>query len=441
MWNDNQIKAMPAKDRRYRVAEPNQHRGRGRLVLDIYPSGHKDFYFQYFNSESKRKYTKIGSFKKSAKDPGYTLAEARDKMLELTDIHKQGFDVQNYREERRLNEQDRIRQIEATKRQGSCEQLLDSYLTAMDIRGKRSRYYVERSLTRYVKTPFPELLKLKANEIQPKQIGLILRRMIDNGITTHTNRVRSYLHAAFQHGIKQDNDPRRYAVEGIMFNLTSNPVSSIPRQADFERVGDHVINENEIPVIWNELPKKSIVAACAVKLALTNGQRLGELVRLKLTDFDLDERTMLIPASVSKNGIDHLVPLDDLSLSVVKELKNIDHDSEYAFPGLRGGKYRGHINNTTVAGFVREFCEENDKVSKFVPRDIRRTVKTLMGKAGVSKELRDRIQNHALTDVSSKHYDRYDYLAEKRHGLNVWNDYLELIINPHKKVTHISKRA
>jgi hypothetical protein len=80
-------------------------------------------------------------------------------------------------------------------------------------------------------------------------------------------------------------------------------------------------------------------------------------------------------------------------------------------------------------------------VSKFVPRDIRRTVKTLMGKAGVSKELRDRIQNHALTDVSAKHYDRYDYLTEKRHGLNVWNDYLELIINPHKKVTHISKRA
>ena len=39
-------------------------------------------------------------------------------------------------------------------------------------------------------------------------------------------------------------------------------------------------------------------------------------------------------------------------------------------------------------------------------RDLRRTWKTLAGKAGVSKEIRDRIQNHALHDASSKSYDR-----------------------------------
>lgn len=53
-------------------------------------------------------------------------------------------------------------------------------------------------------------------------------------------------------------------------------------------------------------------------------------------------------------------------------------------------------------------------------RDIRRTCKTLMGELGISKELRDRIQNHALQDVSSRHYDRYDYLAEKRDALEQW---------------------
>ncbi|STI85422.1 integrase [Escherichia coli] len=52
--------------------------------------------------------------------------------------------------------------------------------------------------------------------------------------------------------------------------------------------------------------------------------------------------------------------------------------------------------------------------------DLRRTCKTLMGEAGISKEIRDRIQNHALNDVSSKHYDRYDYLPEKRRALEIW---------------------
>src|SRR5207244_1801775 len=43
-------------------------------------------------------------------------------------------------------------------------------------------------------------------------------------------------------------------------------------------------------------------------------------------------------------------------------------------------------------------------------RDLRRTWKTLAGQAGVPKEIRDRIQNHALQDVSSKSYDRWNYI-------------------------------
>jgi integrase len=68
-------------------------------------------------------------------------------------------------------------------------------------------------------------------------------------------------------------------------------------------------------------------------------------------------------------------------------------------------------------------------IAKFVPRDLRRTFKTLTGKAGISKEVRDRLQNHALTDVSSLHYDKYDYLKEKREAMDIWNDYLENILS------------
>lgn len=43
-----------------------------------------------------------------------------------------------------------------------------------------------------------------------------------------------------------------------------------------------------------------------------------------------------------------------------------------------------------------------------------------MGELGIAKDLRDRLQNHALNDVSSKHYDRYEYLPEKRRALELW---------------------
>jgi len=92
--------------------------------------------------------------------------------------------------------------------------------------------------------------------------------------------------------------------------------------------------------------------------------------------------------------------------------------------------------STTIEKVIREGCKQ-EKINKFITKDIRRTFKTLAGKAGISKELRDRLQNHALRDVSSKHYDRYSYIKEKRQGMKVWNDYLELILKPDKKVTHI----
>lgn len=43
-----------------------------------------------------------------------------------------------------------------------------------------------------------------------------------------------------------------------------------------------------------------------------------------------------------------------------------------------------------------------------------------MGELGTSKHIRDRLHNHVLQDVSSKHYDRYEYEAEKRIALTSW---------------------
>jgi hypothetical protein len=61
-------------------------------------------------------------------------------------------------------------------------------------------------------------------------------------------------------------------------------------------------------------------------------------------------------------------------------------------------------------------------------RDLRRTFKTLAGKAGIPKEIRDRLQNHALQDVSSKHYDRWNYMVEKRAGMAKWDKFVRAML-------------
>jgi len=58
--------------------------------------------------------------------------------------------------------------------------------------------------------------------------------------------------------------------------------------------------------------------------------------------------------------------------------------------------------------------------------------KTLAGKAGLPKEIRDRLQNHALQDVSSKNYDRWNYMPEKRAGMARWDKFVRALLKKKK---------
>ena len=450
MWKDTELRAKKPRDKAYRITENTEVRGSGRMIFEVKPNGKKFFYFQYFRKQpgtkSKRILVLIGPYKQTEKTPGITLVDARAKTLKLSELLRDGVDVKYHLELESLQETTKVREASEAKKHGTFRQLMETYVRSMEASGKRSFKSVESSLNTYVSKPFPEMVNRKANEITTDDIRIIIMRMMKKGITTQCNRVRSHLNTAFVHGLKQDNDPRNYLKEEIKFNLESNPVTNIPIQKDFERVGEHVISEKEICTIWHELPKINIVMSITsslVKMALVTGQRVGELSKLKWSNVDIEENTILIPASVSKNKKDHIFPLCELSLNVIEELRSLPGGHEYVFPSVNGYQYSidRHTDPSTYGRELCKFCKNNDDVNKFVARDIRRTWKTLAGKAGLDKSIRDRIQNHSLQDVSSKHYDRYDYLREKRQAMKVWNDYLYLVINPHKKVSHISQRS
>ena len=44
------------------------------------------------------------------------------------------------------------------------------------------------------------------------------------------------------------------------------------------------------------------------------------------------------------------------------------------------------------------------------------------------KEMRDRLQNHTRATSPAKHYDRYEYLPERRAAMDKWADYLDRVI-------------
>jgi len=78
---------------------------------------------------------------------------------------------------------------------------------------------------------------------------------------------------------------------------------------------------------------------------------------------------------------------------------------------------------TSLSQAIKRYLEKED-IEEFVPKDFRRTCKTKIGELGISKDIRDKLYNHAQNDVSTKHYDRYDYMKEKRQALKIWETWL-----------------
>lgn len=76
----------------------------------------------------------------------------------------------------------------------------------------------------------------------------------------------------------------------------------------------------------------------------------------------------------------------------------------------------------TVQHRIREVAEAMSVAGElekglFTAGDLRRTVETRLAAAGVGAEVRAQLQSHGLGGIQARHYDRHDYLVEKRAAL------------------------
>jgi hypothetical protein len=75
---------------------------------------------------------------------------------------------------------------------------------------------------------------------------------------------------------------------------------------------------------------------------------------------------------------------------------------------------------------------EKVKLPAWQLRDLRRTARTGMSKLGVSPDVGELVLGHVLGGVRGT-YDRYQYLAEKRHAIALWADHVSQLNTPPKR--------
>lgn len=410
-FTDKQIQALKPHEKPYVVTADSDSRGIGRLQLKVYPSGTKKFQFQYFLNRA-RKRMEIGTY------GAMTLAEARKKYLSLSDIVQSGDNPKEITEKKKKN-----KEIVAAQKY-MVEMVNDFY---MYIEKNWAKNTVKRTVNCFKANLLPFIDdKLLPSEFTPDYARELIYKVYNRGAKEQANVFRSDLFGLFKFAINFDNSPEQFK-KPDWYNVKVNPIRDISFSTP-KKAGTRWLNEDEIYELWHSttLP---ITAKRYIQLSLvTGGQRVNELYKCVDSEFDLREMTFCIPVErvkVKSRGA-HIVPLSELALPIIKELKLTRGKIGQYWP------HKSRENDFAVVSTLRmaiiRWCELN-KVPLFTTRDLRRTCKTLMGKAGISKFHKDLLQQHnKRNDVSSINYDRYDYLNEKRVAMAQWTEYLKTII-------------
>jgi integrase len=277
--------------------------------------------------------------------------------------------------------------------------VIKRFLEANEPGLKASSY---RETKRHLEAHWKPLHDLALSSIERKNVAAQLTVLAKNSGLVTANRSRASLSAMF-----------RWAIgEGLCDN---NPVIGTNKQ-DESGPRERSLSDSELATVWLAAPDSDY--GRIVRLIILSGCRREEIGGLQWSEIDTDARTITIPGERTKNNRKHVIHLCDEALAIVEQIPR--RDREYVF-GIGQGGFSGWSRS-------KEALEQATKLKEeWTLHDLRRTVRTGMGKLGVAPHVAEATLNH-LPPKLIRTYDRYDYAAERKAALEQWASHLKVAI-------------
>lgn len=399
------------------------HRNEGTLRAKGGPNGAR-FYFRHRNSAGKREDLPIGSFDESGIQ-GLTLEQARKRCKELRDRYMAGehdlrdaLDADRRARERQRAAEDAV--IAAENARPTLGALLAAYVAQLRRNGKLRAREVESALAKHVEHAWPKLWAKPAADISADDCLAIVAKLVDAGTLRQAGKLRSYLRAAYAAGIRARQSAVALPALRVM-KLTVNPARDLATIEGSVGVRDRALSVAELRAYWRRIEHLPDAPGALLRFhLLTGGQRIEQLARARVEDFDADTQCLRLrdPKGKRTSPRIHDVPLIPEALAAMQAMHG-GAVGPFVFTvtgGQTGVAYK------TLGGYMRAIyaamlgAGEVEK-GAFTPGDLRRTVETRLAALGIGKDVRGQLQSHGLGGVQARHYDRHDYAQEKRAAL------------------------
>ena len=435
-------------DARLRALKPGETatdsvpgRGNGAVLFERLQSGVVTAVYRYMCDGRRLKYP-IGNFKAGSRDAGLTLSIIREEAQRLALIAKEHGNVKAYIEEQEAvvaagrAERQRLAEIEASR--GTFG---DLFLDYIESRREKATTGVVKELERlYQKNmlgPQPIIMRMKARDIRPDHILAILNPIWERGAKVQAERMRSFLSAAFNYGLKAENAVGRSSAKS--YNLESNPAIVVAVDK-VSAPATRALSDAELRQFWATIGHTQGVGPVMAMLfkfvIATGGQRIFNICQTTWDDYDLEAGTVRLIHRKGRGGQTmsrpHLVPLSPRAVAILERVREIN--GCHPWPWTTTGKQHIVVGSPThaVADWLKSehAIIEGQQIPSFSPRDLRRTCTQLMQKHGISDQLSDLLQAHGQTGVANRHYRNNPEAAlpEKQRAIDLFERALAKVL-------------
>lgn len=306
----------------------------------------------------------------------------------------------------------------------------------------------------FEKDVFPIIGEMAAEDVRKGHVMALVDKVKERGVSRMARVIFSHVRQMM-----------RFAVDRDL--IESDPTAAIRKEKavgkDAER--DRVLAESEIKQLAKALPDSGVPkqTALAVSLMLSTLCRVGELIKAKWSDIDLENNQWRIPADVAKNEKEHIVFLSQFAANKFNELKALNLSDVWAYPSREGQprkttkarhdqvtsdltdeKKPTHLNEKAITKQLRDRQRteplkgraKGEKMNalllpggQWTSHDLRRTGATMMGELGVDGDTIERCLNHKEQNKMKRTYQRQRNEQAMIDAWNVLGTRLALLMN------------